>query len=235
MLTIEAKKREKEIGRRVQKLRKQGFVPGIVYGHKIKSLPIYITSRQAEDIVSRAGESTIINLAIEGDKQRKVLIHQVARHPLTGNIEHIDFYQIREGEKITAEVEVELKGIAPAVKERGGILLTNLDHLEVEALPADLPPKIVVDISALSQIDDEIKVEDLRLSSKVKVLNNPEEIVVKVVAPRKEEAPEEEEAETSEEGAEATKEEEGAEKAEKAEKKEVEEKASEKKEEPSKK
>lgn len=191
MLTIKAKKR-KELGNQVKKLRQKGFVPAIVYGHKIKSLPLTLSAPDIENLVKKIGESTIINLDIEGQGQRKVLIAQVDHHPLTGKIEHVDFYQIREKEKVTADVELEFVGQPPAVKEKGGLLFTNLDHLEIEALPADLPPKIKVDISHLSNIDDQILVKDLSLPPGVKVSQEEEELIVKIIPPRREEEVEEE-------------------------------------------
>jgi len=203
MTKVEVEKR-KQIGKRqIKKLREKGFVPAIIYGHKIESLPIFLPLSQAEKLVESVGESTILDLLVKGEeKPRKVLIHQIARHPLTGEIEHLDFYQIKEGEKITAEVEIELQGVCPAVKDKGGFLYVNLDKLEVECLPKDLPPKIVLDISKLVDIDQEIVVGDLDLPEGVKALQGSQEIVVKILPPRKEEEvveAEEEKEEPSEE------------------------------------
>jgi len=192
MITIKAKKRP-ETGHKLQKLRKQGLVPGVVYGRKIDSLPITLSLSSVENLIKEAGESVIINLDIEGEKPKKVLIHEVERHPLTNRVSHVDFYQIREKEKIQAEVGIEFIGQSLAVKEKGGILLTNLDHLDIEALPNDLLPKITVDISSLNEIGQEILVKDLPFPPGLKISQSPEEVVVKILPPYKEEVLKEEE------------------------------------------
>ena len=113
---------------------------------------------------------------------------------------HVDFLAVSLGEKLTANVGIELTGVSVAVKDFDAILVTGLDSIEVECLPVDLPEKIVVDISSLDMVGDAIHVSDLVLSDKVKILDDPEEMIVIATAAKVEEevveeAAEEEEAE----------------------------------------
>lgn len=185
MLELKAQPRE-IMGKKTKKLRKDNIVPGVIYGHGVESLSIQVSASDFKKVLTEAGESTLVGLKIEGQPERKVLVHDLQYHPLTNNIEHIDFYQVREGEKIVVEVELEFKGESPAVKEEGGILIHELEKIEVECLPRDLIRKIEVDLSQLQNINDVIRVQDLDLPSTIKPLADPESSVVAVKAPQEE-------------------------------------------------
>ncbi len=130
-----------------------------------------------------------------GRKERMVLIQEVARDPVSDKIIHIDFHQVKLDEAIRAEVPLVFVGSSSAVERESGVLIKNLQHLEVEALPQDLPPEIQVDISPLKTFDDNIYIKDLTISEKVKIMAEPEEVVASVIPPRtKEELAELEEA-----------------------------------------
>ncbi|MDD3102334.1 MAG: 50S ribosomal protein L25 [Patescibacteria group bacterium] len=186
MLTLNVKKRELK-GKKVQILRKQEIIPAVVYGHGIKSESIEMPYLIFEKIFKQVGESDLLNLEIEGEKPRKVLITEIQYHPLSDKIEHVDFYQIKEGEKIHVEVELKLVGESPAVKELGGILFSNMTKLEIECLPDDLIHDIKIDISKLTKIDDAIRIKDLEIPASIKVKHNLEEMVVMVQPPHSEE------------------------------------------------
>ncbi|KKR03498.1 MAG: 50S ribosomal protein L25, partial [Parcubacteria group bacterium GW2011_GWF2_39_13b] len=122
------------------------------------------------------------------EKAKNVLIHEIAKDPLTGEIIHVDFQEIRMDEKLTATVPVVFVGESPAVKGDGGTLVKNIKEVQVKAFAKDFPRQIEVDISVLKTFDDRIQVKDLLVSSEVKILAQPEETVALVSPPRKEEA-----------------------------------------------
>lgn len=167
------------VGRKVKKLRIQGLLPGNIYGKKVKSQAVSVDEKVFRGVFATAGETGLVDLMLEG-KKLPVLIHNVSYHPITNQIIHADFYQVDLKEKVTANVPLAVTGEAPAVKDKTGVLLTNLDELQVEALPQDLPDRIEVDISGLVKIDDAVKVTDLKVSDKIKILTDTELEVVKI-------------------------------------------------------
>jgi large subunit ribosomal protein L25 len=185
MLKIKAEPR-KELGRKINKQRKTGQIPAVVYGHGIKSEPLYVSAKEFGKAYKEAGESTLIFLEIEG-KKTNVLIHDVQRHPLSDEIIHIDFYQVRMDEKIKAKVSLLFVGESPAVKAEGGVLIKNIQEVEIEALPQDLIHHIEVDISKLITYEDRVLIKDLPISGSVKILSDAEETVASVMPPRSEE------------------------------------------------
>lgn len=185
MLELNAKIRE-TLGKKVKALRKQGIIPAVVYGEKIKSMPLEIDYSEFEKIYKEAGESTIIKLKT-GKQSKNVLIYDVVRDPVSDKFIHVDFYAARMDKPITAEVSLVFEGKSPAVETEEGVLVKNITEVEVEALPADLPHEIKVDISTLRTLDDLIYVKDLKVAEDVKILVEPDEVVASVVPPRSEE------------------------------------------------
>ncbi len=187
-----------------------------------------------EKIYRDAGESTIVGLQVGETEPVKVLIQDIQKHITRGQITHVDFYQVNMAEKLTATVPIEFVGESPAVKELQGTFVPTLYEVEVESLPGDLPSEIVVDISALKNFEDAIRVKDLPVDhSKVEILvDDPEMTVAAVQPPKSEEELEAELAQPTEvdleeavegvkkEGKEEAEGEEGEEKEEKKEKKE---------------
>ncbi len=210
-------------GRQNERIRKQGLIPAILYGHKVKNLALTVETQQFNKVYKEAGESTLLRLKIDGGqagkksakkesakkeeraskegsshKERVVLIYEVARDPVGGNPIHVDFYQVKMDEPITTEIPLVFIGESPAVKGLDGVLVKNIQSLEIEALPADLPRQLEVDISSLKRFEDNINIKDLKLPAKVKTEAQPEEVVASVIPPRSraeldalEEAPEE--------------------------------------------
>lgn len=176
---LTAKKR-KILGRKVKKLRKEGLIPAHVYGKGLKSVHVSVDGKSFLPVFEEAGETGLLDLVVDNQKPRTVLISQVQRHPLTSEVLHIDFHQVSLTEKVTAEIPIEVVGRSPAVEDKKGILLTILGEVEVEALPTDLPENIKVDASALKEVDDAVKVSDAKVGDKVKILAGPEEILVKI-------------------------------------------------------
>jgi large subunit ribosomal protein L25 len=168
-------------------IRRRGSIPAVLYGHTQESRPLALDQKTFTRIFRQAGYTTLIDLAFadEGDKAaHTVLVREVQVHPLRGSIMHVDLYQVRLDEAIRARVPLSFVGEAPAVKDLGGVLVRNLDEIELEAKPADLPHDISVDISALTEFDVAIHVKDLKVPAKVTLLHQPEEVVALVQAPR---------------------------------------------------
>jgi len=169
-------------------LRKAGMIPAVVYGHKIKNISLNIDQKSFKQVFSAAGESALIDLAIEKEKKpRKVLIKEAQTDPVSSEYLHIDFYEVKMTEKITAEVPLEFRGVSPAVKDLSGVLVKNIDKFEVSCFPQDLPHSIPVLISSLKTFEDAIHIKDLEVPDKVEVLARPEDVVASVTPPRSEE------------------------------------------------
>ncbi|MEK7632082.1 MAG: 50S ribosomal protein L25 [Patescibacteria group bacterium] len=169
------------------KLRTAGNIPAVLYGHGIANLTLALPKVIFEKTYLQAGESTLIDVVVDGKAPVKALIQDVDRHPITGDILHVDFYQVRMDEKITNDVPVVFAGESPAVKALGGILVKNLTALPIRCLPADLPSAIEVDIRALENFESRITVADLAIPAGVEVLAKPEDVVAIVEPPRSEE------------------------------------------------
>lgn len=169
------------------------MLPAILYGPKIKeSLALEIGHKIFEKIYKEAGESSLISLEIQGEKELPkkqknflVLIHDIARDPLSGDLIHVDFYQPDLEKEITASVPIIFEGTSIAVKELEGTLVKNISEVEVKALPQKLPKEIRVDIGNLKTFEDHILIKDLEAPEGVKILKTPEEIVALVSPPEK--------------------------------------------------
>jgi large subunit ribosomal protein L25 len=181
-ITLDAKIRTKE-----KKEKAGNNIPGILYGRGIENVPVWLDQKKFTNTYDEVGESTVFKLSLDGSDERNVLIKDVQRDVLNGMARHVDFYQVRMDEEIEAEVELSYTGESAAVKELGGILVKNMDAIQVKCLPGDLPPEIEVDISAIKTFDDYIYVKDLPVSEKVELLVEPDTVVAMVSEPRSEE------------------------------------------------
>ncbi len=200
-MELTARKRS-EGGKSVKLLRAEGLIPAELYGRGIENAHLIVEESEFRKVFREAGENTVIDLIVDGEK-RKVLIHDVQRHYLKGTILHVDFYQIREDEKVTARVPLKFRGESPAVKEKGALLNKAITEVEVRALPGDLPKEIDVDLAALDEVDKSIYIRDLSIPRGVEVTLDPDT----VVATAMEREPEQEE--SKQESEEAAKEQEG--------------------------
>ncbi len=167
------------VGRKTKKIRREGSLPATIYGKKVKSVSVQVKTDEFEKVYKQAGETGLVELALDKET-RPVLIHNVQLDPVSGTPLHVEFYQVDLKEKVKTRVPIEFVGEAPAVSQKLGVLLTLLDELEIEALPAELPDKISVDVSGLGAVDQEIKVGELKVPSGVTVLSDAKIGVVKV-------------------------------------------------------
>lgn len=187
------------VGRQNKQIRKQGMIPAVLYGHKVKNLLLSVKEKDFEKVYQEAGESALIKLNLEkdeikeksakggpasGGKDRVVLIHSVDKDPVSDKAIHIDFYQVKMDEPITTEVPLVFAGKSLAVDREGGVLIKNFNSIEIKALPLDLPREIEVDISCLKTFDDNIYVKDLKIPEKAETTADAEEVIASVVPPR---------------------------------------------------
>lgn len=185
-LSITAKPRT-VFGKQNKKLRQAGMLPAVLYGRGKKPVSLEVSAKEFEKVYAKTGESTLVNLVIADGEERKVLIHDVARHFMSAEPIHVDFYEVDLTRKLHAKIPLHFVGTSAAVKELSGILIKNLNEVEVEALPTDLPPFIEVSIDGLKTFNDLLRISELKVSDSVKILNAPEEVIVSVQAPRTEE------------------------------------------------
>ena len=176
-------------GKKVNRLRRQGVLPGVVFGGHRDSTPVQTDLKEFERGYRRWGNTTLVSLAGLPDGEVPALIHDVSRSTLTGALLHVDFQRVSLTEKVHAEVPLHFVGESPAVKA-GGVLVHAKSETTIEAFPQDIPHFIEVDLSKLLEIDDSLYVRDLVVdASKVELLDEADELIVRVVPVRVEEEP----------------------------------------------
>lgn len=190
MLTLAIEKREK-VGK-LDGVRAAGLLPAVYYGPKEASTTATVSNIEFKKVWKKAGESSVIILKDKAGTEHEALIHEVDVHPLTGEPRHVDFYVIEKGKKIEVAVPIIFAGIAPAVKDLGGILVKVHRELKIEAAPRDLPHEVTADITKLAILTDVIKAKDIVLPKGVELKLNPEEVVASIAEAKEEvvEAPE---------------------------------------------
>lgn len=191
-ITLNAQPRS-TVGRSVKQLRRQGWIPAVVYGHDAPAVAIQVQEAAIEHTLRSAGFTRLIELAIangSGSNKQMVIVREVQRHPIRRSLLHVDFYRVVMTEKLHLEVPVHLVGESPAVTE-GATLVQNLNAIEIECLPADIPAAIPVDLSGLTLAAHSITVGDVAVPPRVQIITDPATVIVSVVAAR---AAEEEEA-----------------------------------------
>ncbi len=191
----------------VRKLRAAGYLPGVIYGAGEETAHIKFNAKEFEHLWHKIhGESVVINLIFPDGTQKMGVIQEIARHPVTGKMLHADFHILHKGEKVEVTVPIITVGTAKGVK-MGGILEHIIREIDIKTTPDNIPPHIEVDVSSLG-IGDSIHVKDLKLEG-IEIDEDPEEVIVTVLAPRKgvEEVVEEEAVEEEAEAEEGTKEE----------------------------
>ena len=168
-------------GKKTRFLRRQGITPTHLFGHNLKSLALQCDTANLRHIIAQAGATRPVNLEIEDEKRpRTVFIREVQRDELTGQLLHVDFYQVKKTEKIKVDVPIVLVGEAPAMKEKGRSLIRGVTSLSIECLPDKLPPQIEVNLSPLEDTVQAVYVRDVVLSLDITVITDPEQLVVKV-------------------------------------------------------
>ncbi|HJP70133.1 MAG TPA: 50S ribosomal protein L25 [Candidatus Limnocylindria bacterium] len=188
-LTLDAREAQ---GKANKRLRREGLVPGVVYGKGEDSTNVQVEAKTFETLYKAAGRTSVVKFRIPGhNRASSGFIKSVQRHPLTGRALHVDYLLVNLKVEMEVEVPLVFVGEAPAVEETGGTLLHNLSSINVKALPTDIPHQIEVNVSVLTSLDVAIHVRDLNLNRElVQVLTDGDTLVSTVVPPRIEEEPE---------------------------------------------
>ncbi len=178
---MELQVQKRESSGKAAALRRSGLVPAELYGKGVENLHLAIPTKEFKKVFKESGENTIVNVVLAG-KKYPVIIHEVSYDSVSGDILNVDLYQVRMDEKIKISVPLEFIGVSPAIKEKNGLLVKSLHEIEVEALPADIPHSLQIDISKITEIGQSLYVKDLALPENVKTTVSLETVVVTVTA-----------------------------------------------------
>ena len=177
---IKADKR-KITGKKSRFLRREGVTPAHVFGHGIESLALQCSTAEVQRVLAQAGTTSLIDVDITSEKKpRKVFIREVQRDALTGQLLHVDFYQVKLTEKMTAEIPIVLVGEAPAAKSKDNIIEQIMTQVQVSSLPEKIPHRIEVDVTSLKEAGDAIHIKDLSLDKDITINADPGQLLVKV-------------------------------------------------------
>jgi large subunit ribosomal protein L25 len=175
-------------GKKNRLLRATGKVPAVVYGRGVKTEPLELEAKVIERVYRHAGGNKIVALKVGDSRSRNVLIHDVQYGSARGELTHVDFYVVRMDEELKAEVPLHFTGESEAVFKEEGTLVKNLETVEVECLPADLPESFEVDISVLDTFEKTITLADLKIPAGVKLVQEDLEMVIAKVDPPRSDA-----------------------------------------------
>lgn len=185
-LTVQSRKRQKK---ECRDLRKEGLIPGVVYGHGKEPVSVEVPYLIFDKVYQSAGENTIIDLKVGEGATEKVLIYEADLNPVTDNYHHIDFYRVDMNKPIDTEIPLKFVGQSPCVTGEGGIFIQSLDDVEVRCLPGDLISEIEVDITGLEKFNDSIHISDLKVPDTIKLMQSDSILVAQVIEPKEEEIP----------------------------------------------
>jgi large subunit ribosomal protein L25 len=182
-LTLDAREAQ---GKQNKRLRREGFVPGVVYGKGHESVSVQVEAKTFETLYRSAGRTSVIKFRLPGaNRSTSGFIKAVQRNPLSGRALHVDYLLVNLKQEMEVEVPLVFTGDAPAVEQTGGTLLQNLSNVLVKALPNDIPHEIEVNVSTLVSLDVAIHVKDLSLNRDlITVMTDPDMLVAAVVPPR---------------------------------------------------
>lgn len=172
-------------GKKVGALRREGKLPGVIYGHHVEPIAIVMDSREATRTLATLTGSSLVTINVDG-KEYATLVREKQHDYLKNALIHVDFLAVSLTEKIRADVTIDLTGVAPAVKDYNAIIVHNLSSLEVECLPQNLPQSFVVDLSSLAKIGDAVYVRDIPAPAKVEILTHADDIIVVATATKEE-------------------------------------------------
>jgi len=187
MKKITLKISERDLKENLNQGRQAGKVPAVLYGQGKENKNIWVDAIKFKKVFEEAGENTIVSLELGEDEKTNVLIYDYQLDALLDTFAHVDFLRVNMKEEIETEVPLNFVGEAPAVKEKGGILVKVLDNVEVKCLPGNIPQAFEIDLTKLVDFESKITVADIKVSEDVEILDNPETIVASVSEPRSEE------------------------------------------------
>ena len=169
-------------GKKNRQLRRQGFVPGIVYGPSTAPMSVQFPYREIEVTLMNAGGTNLIDIEVGGEVYPS-LAREVQRDVVRGDILHVDFLAVDQTQRISVEVPILVEGVSPVVAAREGILITGRSSLTLEVYPSDIRDRIIIDLTRLTDLGDEVLVRDLTFGENVTVHNDPNEMLAKIVQP----------------------------------------------------
>lgn len=178
---LSCKKRTVKNKGHLHQIRREGNIPGIIYGSEKENIPVTLSQREVNRTFTNFGARGLFSLEVEGEDARMALIRELQKNPLNGNITHIDFLSVRMDEKITSNVFINILG-EEEINKKGGILQIGANEIEISCLPRDLPDQIICDVSGL-QLGDKIVVGDLEVSEDIEVISQLDVLVVSVLVP----------------------------------------------------
>ncbi|MES2215881.1 MAG: 50S ribosomal protein L25 [Patescibacteria group bacterium] len=184
MISLSIEKRD--IKTKLDEIRNAGRIPAVYYGPQEESTPITVSAIDFKKVWKKAGESSVVLLKDASGNEYETLIHELDVHPLTGAIRHADFYVFEKGKKLQVAVQLNFVGVAPAVKDKGAILVKVRREIEIEAAPKDLPHELEVDISKLVELTDTVQAKDIKLPSGVELKISPEEVIASIAEAKEE-------------------------------------------------
>jgi len=189
-IELKAAKRHVE-GKKVKQLRAQGVTPAHLFGPGVASEAIQASSEDVKKTLAEAGHTRLISLHLGHEKSpRTVMVREIQTDNLQNSILHVDFYQVNLAENIRVEVPIILVGESAAAKAKGNALVQELNQLNIECLPANIPPTVHVDISPIVTADQMIRVKDIQLGKDISILNDPDVVVARIAVEQIEKAPE---------------------------------------------
>jgi large subunit ribosomal protein L25 len=180
------------LGRQVKQLRREGWVPGVMYGHGFDSVSLQFEEHSVERLLSHVGGSQLVSIKVAGQKEPEMaLVRDIQRDVIKGTVLHVDLYRVQMTERLTAEIPLVIIGESPVIRQHEGILLQGISAIEVECLPGDLVDEIAVDLADLQEVGEGVYVRDLAIPSGIDVLTDTDEMIVRIVPLEEEEVIEE--------------------------------------------
>lgn len=173
-----------ELGKKNEAVRNNFMVPAVVYGHGVTNQNIVVSAADFRNVFAKAEHSGLIDLTVDGSSPVAVLVQDLQRNPLTHDVTHVDFYQVRMDEKLTATVTLEFVGESRTEKELGGNVVRTHDSVEIECLPKDLVQNLEVDLSLLKEFGDALRYSDIKVPAGVKILGDEDTVVASAQAPQ---------------------------------------------------
>jgi large subunit ribosomal protein L25 len=171
------------LGKKVRFLRREGITPVHLFGHGVESLALQCDTTRLQHVLAQAGKTRLINLKLDkAEKPRNVVVREVQKEPQTSKLLHVDFYQVSMGEKIRVDVPITPVGESPALKLKENFVTHELTSLTIECPPDEIPNSVELDMSSLTEAEQAIHVKDIVLDDRITVLNNPEQMVLKISA-----------------------------------------------------
>ncbi|MCE9645291.1 MAG: 50S ribosomal protein L25 [Chloroflexi bacterium] len=164
-------------GKQVKALRRAGELPAVIYGRHVEPISISLEAHNASLILSKLTSSSLVTINVDGTEYAAI-VREKQRNFIKGNLTHVDFLALDLSEKIRTKVRLTFTGVSPAVKDYSAVLVHRMDAVEVECLPADLPERIVVDISSLKEIGNNIHVRDFTVPANVTILDDADDIAI---------------------------------------------------------